>query len=47
MNIERAKAKLSALIMGIEDGWRHKPTELEKEIYKYFSDYNKALTEDK
>lgn len=45
MNIERAKAKLSALIMGIEDGW-HKPTEFEKEIYEYFSNYNKALTED-
>lgn len=45
MNIERAKAKLTALIMGIEGGW-HKPTELEKQIYNYFSDYTKEISED-
>lgn len=47
MNIERAKAKLQALIFGIEDGW-HKPTDFELEIYKYFNDEDIILenTED-
>lgn len=45
MNIERAKAKLAALIMGIEDGW-HTPNELEKQIYDYFDNNEHIITED-
>lgn len=43
MNIERAKAKLQALIFGIEDGW-HIPSDFEKQMYEYF-DSDKPITE--
>ena len=45
MNVERAKAKLKALIFGIEDGC-HIPTEFEKQIYAYFND-DKTILENK
>lgn len=45
MNVERAKAKLQALIFGIEDGW-HVPTEFEKQVYTYFND-GKIILENK
>ena len=45
MNVERAKAKLQALIFGIEDGWQI-PTEFEKQIYAYFND-DKTILENK